>query len=148
MKVILFSDVPKLGAKGQVIDVAEGYARNYLLPRDLAAEANKGALARLADEKRIKAKHERESLEAAQQLAQRIETAALAVRAKAGGNGRLFGAVTNADVAEAISHVLDVPLDKHKVEIKSSIKALGSYPVEVKLHKNVVAKAMVSVVAA
>ncbi|HTX60076.1 MAG TPA: 50S ribosomal protein L9 [Verrucomicrobiae bacterium] len=148
MKVVLTSDVKPLGKKGDVVEVAEGYARNYLLPRSLATEASKGALAALGEQQKAKEKREAQSLAEAQELAARLEAARLPVRAKAGGNGKLFGAVTNADVATAIADALAVAIDKHKIEIKSQIKALGSYPVEIKLHKNVVAKTTVDVVAA
>ena len=148
MKVILLGDVKALGKKGDVVEVAEGYARNFLLPRNLASEANKGALAAHADQKRANEKKEAQSLADAKDLANKIEQTKLAVKAKAGGNGKLFGAVTNADVADAIHDALSVAVDKHKIEIKSQIKALGAYPVEVKLHKNVVAKATINVVAA
>ncbi len=148
MKVILLSDVKALGKKGDVVEVAEGYGRNYLLPRNLAAEANKGALAAIADQKRAQEKRDALHLAEARELASKIEQSSLAVKVKAGGNGKLFGAITNADVAEAIHAALDVAVDKHKIEIKSQIKALGSFPVEIKLHKNVVAKATISVVAA
>ena len=148
MKVILLGDVKALGKKGDVVEVAEGYARNFLLPRSLASEANKGALAAHADQTRANAKKEAQQLADAKELADKIEQTKLAVKAKAGGNGKLFGAVTNADVADAIHDALDVAVDKHKIEIKSQIKALGAYPVEVKLHKNVVAKATINVVAA
>ena len=148
MKVILLSDVKALGKKGDVVEVAEGYGRNYLLPRTLAAEANKGSLAAIADQKRAQEKREALHLAEAQELASKIEQSPLSVKVKAGGNGKLFGAITNADVAEAIHAALDVAVDKHKIEIKSQIKALGSFPVEIKLHKNVVAKATISVVAA
>ncbi len=146
MKVILLSDVKALGKKGDVVDVAEGYARNFLLPRNLVSEANKGALAVHADQKRAKEKREQQTLDDAKELATKIETTQLDVKAKAGGNGKLFGAVTNADVASAILNKLAVDVDKHKIEIKSQIKALGSYPVEIKLHRNVVAKATINVV--
>jgi large subunit ribosomal protein L9 len=146
MKVILLSDVKALGKKGDVVDVAEGYARNFLLPRNLVSEANKGALAAHADQKRAKEKREQQTLADAKELATKIETTQLDVKAKAGGNGKLFGAVTNADVASAIMNKLAVDVDKHKIEIKSQIKALGSYPVEIKLHRNVVAKATINVV--
>jgi large subunit ribosomal protein L9 len=146
MKVILLGDVKALGKKGDVVEVAEGYARNFLLPRNLASEANKGALALHADQKRANEKKEAQALADAKDLANKIEQSKLAVKAKAGGNGKLFGAVTNADVADAIHDALSVAVDKHKIEIKSQIKALGSYPVEVKLHKNVVAKATINVV--
>jgi len=148
MKVILLSDVKALGKKGDVVEVAEGYGRNFLLPRSLASEANKGALAAHADQKRAQAKRELQTLEDAKSLANQIEQSNLAVKAKAGGNGKLFGAVTNADVADAIHSALSVAVDKHKIEIKSQIKALGAYPVEIKLHKNVVAKATINVVSA
>ena len=148
MKVILLGDVKALGKKGDVVEVAEGYARNFLLPRSLASEANKGSLAAHADQKRANEKKEAQSLADAKELADRLEQTKLAVKAKAGGNGKLFGAVTNADVADAIHDALAVAVDKHKIEIKSQIKALGAYPVEVKLHKNVVAKATINVVSA
>jgi len=146
MKLILLSDVKALGKKGDVVDVAEGYARNFLLPRNLASEANKGALAAHADQKRAQEKREAQTLADAKELANKIESAQLDVTAKAGGNGKLFGAVTNADVANAIHKKLSVDVDKHKIEIKGQIKALGSYPVEIKLHRNVIAKTMINVV--
>src|SRR5579862_547512 len=133
MKVILSSDVKALGKKGEVVDVAEGYARNFLLPRNLATEANKGALVAHADQKRAVEKKEANALSDAKDLATKIESSALNVKVKAGGNGKLFGAITNADVADAIHSTLDIAVDKHKIEIKSQIKALGSYPVEIKL---------------
>lgn len=148
MKVILLSDVNALGKEGDLADVSDGYARNFLLPRNLAIEANKGALAVLESQRRARAKKDAQVLAEAKDLAARIENAKIDVPVKAGGNGKLFGAVTNADVAGAIAKSLSVDVDRHKIEIKSSIKALGSYPVEIKLHKNVVAKATVSVIAA
>ncbi|HEY2473459.1 MAG TPA: 50S ribosomal protein L9 [Candidatus Cybelea sp.] len=148
MKLVLFADVKALGKKGDLVDVADGYARNYLLPRKLAGEADKGALAQLEAQQKAKERKAALELAEAKELAARIESAKLAVRAKAGGNGKLFGAVTNADVALAIAGTLSVEIDKHKIELMSQIKALGSYPVEIKLHKNVVAKTMVDVVAA
>ncbi|HEY1656390.1 MAG TPA: 50S ribosomal protein L9 [Candidatus Tumulicola sp.] len=146
MKLILLADVKPLGKKGEVVEVAEGYARNFLLPRKLATEADKGALARLGSQQKAQQKRDAQVLADAKALAERLESAKVAVRAKAGGNGKLFGAVTNADVASAIAEALAIAIDKHKIELKTSIKALGSYPVEIKLHKNVVAKTTVDVV--
>lgn len=148
MKLILLSDVKALGKQGQVVEVAEGYARNFLLPRKLAAEANKGALAMLDDQKRAQAKRDAESLAQTKELAALLESKSVAVPAKAGGNGKLFGAVTNADVADAIEKAFNVEVDKHKIEVKASIKALGTYPVEIRLGKNIVAKTSVNVIAA
>ena len=148
MRLVLYSDVKALGKRGDVVDVADGYARNFLLPRKLAGEADRGALAQLDAQQRAHERREAVELAEARALAARLESSKLTVKAKAGGSGKLFGAVTNADVAAAIAAVLSVAIDKHKIELASQIKALGSYPVEVKLHKNVVAKTVVNVVPA
>lgn len=147
MKLVLLTDVKALGRKGDVVDVADGYARNFLLPRKLAGEADKGALAQLDAQHKARARREAVELADAKALAARIESSKFAVTAKAGGNGKLFGAVTNADIASAIASALSIEIDKHKIDVGSQIKALGSYPVQIKLHKNVVAKAVVDVVA-
>jgi large subunit ribosomal protein L9 len=148
MKLILLSDVKALGKKGDLVDVAEGYARNFLLPRKLAVEASKGALTMLSEQKAAKQKREAQQVAETQELAKLLESKPVAVRAKAGGNGRLFGTVTNADIADAITQTFSVPVDKHKIEVKNTIKALGTYPIEIRLGKNIVAKTTVSVVAA
>ena len=148
MRLVLFSDVKSLGKRGDVVDVADGYARNFLLPRKLAGEADKGALAQLDAQQKARERREAQELADAQGLASRLESAKLVIVAKAGSNGKLFGAVTNTDVAAAITRTLSVEIDKHKVELRGQIKALGSYPVEIKLYRNVVAKAVVDVVPA
>ncbi|MBV8285192.1 MAG: 50S ribosomal protein L9, partial [Candidatus Eremiobacteraeota bacterium] len=99
-------------------------------------------------QKKAQERRDAQTLADAQALAERLKSAKLAVKAKAGGNGKLFGAVTNADVATAIHDALAIAIDKHKIELKSQIKALGSYPVEIKLHKNVVARTTVDVISA
>jgi large subunit ribosomal protein L9 len=148
VKLVLLQDVKALGKRGEVVDVADGYARNFLLPRKLAGEADKGALAQLEAQHRAQERRDAAELAEARTLAARLESAKLIVRAKAGENGKLFGAVTNADVATAVAAAVAVAIDKHKIELTGAIKALGSYPVEIKLHKNVVARAAVEVVPA
>ncbi|MDQ2681276.1 MAG: 50S ribosomal protein L9 [Candidatus Eremiobacteraeota bacterium] len=148
MKVILLGDVKPLGKKGEIAEVAEGYARNFLFPRKLASEASKGALAVLAEQSKAKVKRDAVALAETKELASLLESKSVSVRAKAGGNGKLFGTVTNSDIAEAIGETFSVNVDKHKIEIKNSIKALGSYPVEIRLGKNIIAKTTVSVIAA
>jgi large subunit ribosomal protein L9 len=148
MKIILLSDVKALGNTGTVVDVADGYARNYLLPRGLAAEASKGSLALLEQQRRAKARRDAEALANAEALSKQLEGAQLSVSAKAGGNGKLFGAVTNANVADAIQRELGIEVDRHKIQLPDSIKSLGSYPVEIRLGKNLVAKTTVKVVPA
>jgi large subunit ribosomal protein L9 len=148
MKIILLNDVKSLGTIGTVLEVADGYARNYLLPRGLAAEASSGALALLEQQRRAKSRRDAEALANAEQLAKQLEAAHVTVPARSGGNGKLFGAVTNANVAEAISRELGVEVDRHKIEVPDNIKSLGSYPVEIRLGKNIVAKTTVKVIAA
>lgn len=148
MKIILLSDVKSLGTTGTVLEVADGYARNFLLPRGLAAEASKGSLALLEQQRRAKARRDAEAVANAEALGKQLEGLQLTVPVKAGGNGRLFGAVTNGDVAGAIHSALGIEVDRHKIDVPDNIKSLGSYPVEVRLGKNIVAKTTVKVIAA
>jgi large subunit ribosomal protein L9 len=146
MKVILLDDVASLGKRGAVVNVADGYANNYLLPRDLAAEASGGALKMLEQQNRAKQRRQAEEVANAREVAVQLEQIVLKVAAKAGGNGRLFGTVTNAQVADAIHAQLNVAVDRHKIEMKDGIKALGTYPVQVRLGNNIIAKTSVQVV--
>ena len=148
MKVILLSDVKSLGTTGTVVDVANGYARNYLLPRGLAAEASQGSLALLEQQRKAKARRDAEAVANAEALSKQLEELQLNVPVKAGGNGRLFGEVTNAYIADAIHATLGIEIDRHKIEVPDNIKSLGSYPVEIRLGKNIVAKTTVKVIAA
>ena len=147
MKIILMSDVKSLGTTGTVLDVADGYARNFLLPRGLAAEASKGSLALLEQQRKAKARRDAEAVANAEALGKQLEGLQLTVPAKAGGNGKLFGAVTNGNVADAIHAALGVEIDRHKIEVPENIKSLGSYPIEIRLGKNIVAKTTVKVIA-
>ncbi|MBD5656752.1 MAG: 50S ribosomal protein L9 [Candidatus Eremiobacteraeota bacterium] len=148
MKIILLSDVKSLGTTGNVLEVADGYARNFLLPRGLAAEASKGSLALLEQQRRAKARRDAEAVASAEALGKQLEGLQLTVPVKAGGNGRLFGAVTNGDVAGAIHTALGIEVDRHKIDVPDNIKSLGSYPVEIRLGKNILAKTTVKVIAA
>ena len=147
MKVILLSDVKPLGKRGEVVEVAEGYARNYLLPRQLAAEASKGALTVLAEQQKAKEKRAAQTLAEAKAVAQQLESMPVSVSAKCGANGRLFGTVTSAQIAEAIERAFSITVDRYKIGLKDPIKALGSYSIEIKLGQNIVARTMVNVVA-
>ncbi|GAC1306646.1 MAG: 50S ribosomal protein L9 [Vulcanimicrobiaceae bacterium] len=147
MKIILMSDVKTLGTTGTVLEVADGYARNFLLPRGLAAEASKGSLALLEQQRKAKARRDAEAIANAEALGKQLEGLQLTVPAKAGGNGKLFGAVTNGNVADAIHSALGVEIDRHKIDVPENIKSLGSYPVEIRLGKNIVAKTTVKVIA-
>ena len=147
MKVILTSDVKPLGTRGALVDVKDGYANNYLLPHKLAVAATPGAMKQLEQQQHAKKRKQAEEVANAQDIATQLEETIIKVSAKAGGNGRLFGTITNAQVAEALHEQIGVTIDRHKIELKDGIKALGTYPVEIRLGNNVIAKSAVQVVA-
>lgn len=147
MKLVLLDDVKALGSKGSVVDVAEGYARNFLLPRGLAAEASKGELAKLADQKKAQAKREAENRAQAEALKAQLESKPVSVVAKSGENGKLFGAVTAAQIADGIKATFGLDVDRHKIELKESLKSLGAYSIGLRVAKNLVATLKVEVVA-
>ncbi|MGE5590257.1 MAG: 50S ribosomal protein L9 [Bacillota bacterium] len=146
MKVILLQDVKGLGKKGAMVEVAEGYGRNFLVPRGLATAASEGAVRSLAHEKereRVRAERLRQE---AQELGKKLEGIKVAIPARVGEAGRLFGSVTSKDVAEALQRVAGLAVDKRKVEMKDAIKTLGEHRVLVKLHPDVTAQVTVEVV--
>ncbi|MBV8581166.1 MAG: 50S ribosomal protein L9 [Candidatus Eremiobacteraeota bacterium] len=147
MKVILTGDVKPLGVRGAVVDVKDGYANNFLFPKQLAVVATPGAMKQLEQQQNAKKRKQAEEVANAQEVAAQLEASVIRVPAKAGGNGRLFGTVTNAQVADALHEQLGVTIDRHKIEMKDGIKALGTYPVEIRLGNNIVAKSAVQVVA-
>jgi large subunit ribosomal protein L9 len=147
VKVILTADVKPLGTRGQAVEVADGYANNYLLRQKLAVLATPGAMKQLEQQQNAKKRKQAEEVANAQDVATQLENVVIKVAAKAGGNGRLFGTVTNANVADALHEQLGVTIDRHKIEMKDGIKALGTYPVEIRLGNNIVAKSAVQVVA-
>lgn len=148
MKVILQVDVKALGKKGDLVEVAEGYARNFLIPRGLAKVANESNLRALrAEQSQAAAKAQRE-LEEAKRVAAELEKAPIAVAGKTGGAGRLFGSVTAQDIAAAVKAKTGVQLDKRKIQLDEPIKALGTYRVPVRVHPQVEAVLTVQVVEA
>ena len=147
MKLILTQEVTGLGAPGDVVEVKNGYGRNYLVPRGYAVAWTKGGEKQVAAIRNARAAREIRSLEEAQQVRTTLESTTVTVPAKAGASGRLFGAVTTADVADAVAKVGGPKVDRRKVELPQPIKSLGDYTVLVRLHPEVQAKVPVSVVA-
>ena len=145
MKVILLQDVKKMGKKGDVIEASDGYARNYLFPRKLAEGATANALHVVNAKKENERKKKLAELEAAQKLAAELKGKEVTINAKAGDNGRLFGAITNKDVAEAINSEFNLSIDRKKVVV-NTIKVAGTYEVEVKLYPEVSTKMKVNIV--
>jgi large subunit ribosomal protein L9 len=145
-KVILTHEVSGLGAAGDVVDVKSGYARNYLVPRKLATPWSAGAEKSIEAMRKARRARELASIEDAQAARAALQSATVVVSAKAGDSGRLFGAVTTADIASAIG--TRAAVDKRRIQITQPIKALGDYQVQVSLHEGVVATVNVQVVAA
>jgi large subunit ribosomal protein L9 len=146
MKVILTEEVANVGQAGQVVEVAPGYARNYLLPRKLAIEATKGNVKSLQHHRRGIESRQKKLAQGAQALGERITRTPITIAARAGETGRLYGSVTAADVAQEIQRALKIEVDKRKVEIPEPIKVLGEHEVKVRLHRDVQVTATVAVV--
>lgn len=137
MQVILQQDVRDLGQKGALVNVADGFARNYLIPRGLAVPATDGNLKQRQQRLRVQNSRKERLLDSAQVMAERLDGLSITVRARSGEGGRLFGSVTAQDVADGVRAVAGVEVDKRKVDLQDSIKMVGSYRVLLRLHPKV-----------
>jgi large subunit ribosomal protein L9 len=146
MQVILRQDVEKVGLRGEVVDVAAGFARNYLLPRRLAEPAARGRVAELEKLAASRSRHEAQSFEQAQELVQKLESAELRFDVQAGETGTLFGSVTATDIADRIWETRRVRVDRRKLDLPESIKRIGRYEVPVELFQDVTATLRLAVV--
>ncbi len=144
MQIILQQDVDKLGTRGEVLEVKEGYARNFLLPRKLALEASPTNMKRLEKMRAVFAKHEATEKEAAEKLASVLNGLSLTMSRKSGEHDQLFGSVTSADVADAIA-AQGYEVDKRKIQLADPIKMVGEFQVPVKLHREVTANVKLTV---
>ena len=144
MEIILQEDVEKLGNRGQVVTVKDGYARNYLLPRKLAIAANPSNMKRLEKMRAAFAKKEATERESAQQQAAQLATVKLALSRKAGENDQLFGSVTAGDIADALK-AQGYEIDKRKIQLTDAIKTVGEFSVTLKLYRDVTATVQLAV---
>lgn len=147
MKVVLRDDVESLGHKGDLLDVADGYARNYLVPRGLAIVATKGVVQQANAMRRNRQVRDARDRESAQELATRLAEVPIEVKARAGEGGKLFGSVTAADIVAAVKERSGVELDRRKVTLAEPLKAIGPAEVPVQLHPEVTATLAIEVVA-
>ena len=145
MKVILLQDVKALGKKGEVVNVNDGYARNFILPKKLGVEANGKNLNDLKLKKNNEAKVAQEHLDAAKKLAEELKAGKVVLTMKVGEGGRTFGSVSSKEIAEAVKEQMHLDIDKKKIQLKEQIKTLGTHIVSVKLHPEVTAELNVSV---
>ena len=146
MKLILTADVPNLGAPGDLVEVKDGYGRNYLLPRGLAIVATRGAEKQVESLRRARATREVRSQEEATAVAGQLSGLTVRVPARAGEGGRLFGRVTTADVAAAVTAAGGPELDRRRIELPSSIKTTGEHTVNVRVHPEVTTQLTIEVV--
>jgi large subunit ribosomal protein L9 len=140
MKVVLIQDVKGTGKAGETKEVADGYARNFLLPRKLAQPATKGAEQQVERQRATAEQREQRELTEAKDLAKKLEGAQVTLKLRSGKDGKLFGAVTNADVASALKQQHGITLDRRKIEFDEPVKAMGPGAAHVKLHRDVTAR--------
>ena len=140
MKVMLLQDVKGQGKKDQIVNVSDGYARNFLFPRKLAVEADAKAMADAKNKEAAKQFKIEQDKAAERDIAARLEAVQVKIKATAGADGRLYGSITTADVADALKEQAGIELDKRKIVSEAPIKAFGSYPLEVKLYPAIVGR--------
>jgi len=148
MKLILTQEVSGLGAPGDVVEVAGGYGRNYLVPRGLAMRYSRGAEKQIESIKRARAAREIRSVEDAKAAAERLSGLRVRLHTRAGSGGRLFGSISTADIAAAVKNAGGPELDRRKIEVGNPIKTIGAHQVAVRLHPEVSATVEVEVVGA
>lgn len=137
MKVILLQDIKGTGKKNEIVNVSDGYARNFLFPKNMAKEASDASINEIKRQKAAADKLEAENKAAAVLKANELRNKIVILEAKCGDSGKLFGAITAAEVAEALKKQYQVDVDKRKIELKSSIKQVGEYELNVKLYSNI-----------
>lgn len=144
MKVVLLADVKGHGKKGELCNVSDGYARNFLFPKNLAVEADKAALSELKSREEAKAHHKQEEIDAAKATAALLNGKSVEIKAKAGQGGRLFGSVTSKEIAAEIKKILGIEIDRKKMSV-ADIKNFGEYTADIKLYTGITAKVTVKV---
>jgi len=137
MRIVLRSDVPNLGKRGDICDVADGYARNFLLPKGHAIPANSGIAQQAATMRKARETKDAHDRQVAEGVARSLVQLVIRVPMRAGPEGRLFGSVTTANIADAISEQASVDIDRHRIQLEEPIKTLGTHEVPVRLHSEV-----------
>ena len=146
MKVILLDNIKGVGKKDEVINASDGYARNYLLPKKLAVEANAENMSKLNNKKEAANYRKDVEKQNAEELAKKLKGIMLKIKVKAGGNGKIFGGVTAKEISENLKSQYNFDIDKKKIELKETIKTLGSFNVSVKLFEGITASLRIEVI--
>ena len=146
MKVILLQDVKSLGKKGEIVNVNDGYARNFLFPKNLAVEANAENMSKLKAKQDSNAFKKSQEKEEAQKIVDKLSKILMKVQVKAGENGKIFGGVSSKEIAENLEKQYNIKVDKKKIDLKETIKTLGMFTIEIKLYEGVVGKLKIDVI--
>ncbi len=146
MKVILKSDIKGVGKKDQVINASDGYARNFLFPKNLAVEANAENMSKLKAKQDSNAFKKSQKKEKAEELAERISKILLKIKVKSGANGKIFGGVSSKEIAENLETQYNIKVDKKKIDLKEAIKTLGTFNIDIKLYEGVIAKVKIDII--
>ncbi len=144
MKVILLADIKSKGKKGDLINVSDGYFRNFLSPKNLAVEADNAAISEMKSRQAAAEHHKQEEIDAAKAVAAKLDGKSVTLNAKGGNSGRLFGSITSKEIADEINRSFSVSIDKKKISV-ADIKNFGDYTAEIKLYKGISAKVTVKV---
>ncbi|HHT50713.1 MAG TPA: 50S ribosomal protein L9 [Eubacteriaceae bacterium] len=145
MKVILLKDIKSLGKKGDLVEVSDGYARNYLLPKGLAVLASEGNIKKAKEEKKAQAKRKEKERQEAQELAQKLSNTTIIIKVKASDEGRLYGSVTSKDIAQELENQAKIKVDKRKINLSEPIRYIGNIDVDIKVYPQITATFKVKV---
>ncbi len=146
MKVILLDNIKGVGKKDEIINASDGYARNYLLPKKLAVEANSENLSKLNNKKEAANYRKDVEKQNAEELAKKLKGIMLKIKVKAGENGKIFGGVTSKEISENLKSQYNFIVDKKKIDLKETIKTLGEFNIDIKLYEGVIAKLKIEVI--
>ncbi len=146
MKVILKTDIKGVGKKDQVINASDGYARNFLFPKNLAVEANAENMSKLKAKQESNAYKKSQEKEEAQKIAERLSKILVKIKVKSGANGKIFGGVSSKEIAENLEKQYQIKVDKKKIELKDTIKNLGTFMIDIRLFEGVVGKVKIDVI--
>ena len=146
MKVILKENIKGVGKKDEVIEASDGYARNFLLPKNLAVPANAENMSKLKAKNQSIAYQKEQEKEAAQETAEKLSKIQLKIQVKAGENGKIFGGVSSKEIAESLEKQYNIKVDKKKIDLKETIKTLGARTIEIKLYEGVIGKLKIDVI--
>lgn len=146
MKVILKQDVKGLGKKDEIVNASDGYAKNYLIPRGIAVEATSGNVNETVNKQKAAADKKQRELDTAKEFASKLDGKVITIKAKAGESGKLFGAISGKDIADAIKNQYKIDIDKKKINLSDPIKTAGEHKVEIRIYTGVITSVIVNIV--